>query len=76
MLLQDAGLDALHSVILKQKGMAQQIGVEIVQQNDIIDEIGQCSCLNCPFTLYVIQGCIQGIFADLPVPLPTKLYKN
>jgi len=36
---QDAGLDALHSVILKQKGMAQQIGVEIVQQNDIIDEI-------------------------------------
>ena len=22
--------------------MAQQIGVEIIQQNDIIDEIGQC----------------------------------
>ena len=30
----------LHSVILRQKNMAQQIGVEIIQQNDIIDEIG------------------------------------
>jgi len=36
---QDAGLDALHSVILRQKSMAQQIGTEIHQQNDIIDEI-------------------------------------
>eukprot|EP00088_Acartia_fossae_P070342 TRINITY_DN9396_c0_g1_i1.p1 TRINITY_DN9396_c0_g1~~TRINITY_DN9396_c0_g1_i1.p1 ORF type:complete len:253 (-),score=41.14 TRINITY_DN9396_c0_g1_i1:93-851(-) len=36
---QDAGLDALHSVILRQKNMAQQIGTEIHQQNDIIDEI-------------------------------------
>jgi len=36
---QEAGLDALHSVILRQKSMAQQIGTEIVQQNDIIDEI-------------------------------------
>ncbi|XP_023333685.1 syntaxin-8 [Eurytemora carolleeae] len=41
MLDQDAGLDALHSVIIRQKNMAQQIGVEIIQQNDIIDEIGQ-----------------------------------
>jgi len=36
---QDAGLDALHSVILRQKNMAQQIGSEIVHQNDLIDEI-------------------------------------
>ena len=39
--MKDAGLDALHSVIIRQKNMAQQIGVEIIQQNDIIDEIGQ-----------------------------------
>ena len=39
--MKDAGLDALHSVIIRQKNMAQQIGVEINQQNDIIDEIGQ-----------------------------------
>lgn len=36
---QDAGLDALHSVIIRQKSMAQQIGSEIHQQNEIIDEI-------------------------------------
>ena len=35
------GLDALHSVILRQKSMAQQIGSEIHQQNEIIDEIGR-----------------------------------
>jgi len=38
---QDAGLDALHSVILRQKSMAAQIGTEIVQQNEIIDDIDE-----------------------------------
>ena len=33
-------MDVLHSVIIRQKNMAQQIGAEIIQQNDIIDEIG------------------------------------
>lgn len=36
---QDAGLDMLHDVIIRQKNMAHQIGSEIVQQNDIIDDI-------------------------------------
>jgi len=36
---QDAGLDMLHSVILRQKNMAHQIGSEIVEQNDLIDDI-------------------------------------
>ncbi len=35
------GFDALHSVIIRQKSMAQQIGSEIHQQNEIIDEIGK-----------------------------------
>ena len=34
-------MDALHSVILRQKSMAAQIGTEIVQQNEIIDDIGE-----------------------------------
>jgi len=36
---QEAGLDMLHSVIIRQKNMAHQIGHEIVHQNEIIDEI-------------------------------------
>lgn len=36
---QDQGLDLLHGVILRQKSMAQQIGVEVSQQNIIIDDI-------------------------------------
>jgi len=36
---QEAGLDMLHSVIIRQKNMAHQIGHEIVHQNEIIDDI-------------------------------------
>jgi hypothetical protein len=38
--VQDKGLDLLHGVILRQKSMAQQINVEVTQQNIIIDDIG------------------------------------
>merc|ERR1711874_337302 len=37
---QDAGLDVLHAVIVRQKGMAEQIGAEVNTQNDLIDDIG------------------------------------
>lgn len=37
---QDAGLDVLHAVIVRQKGMAQQIGAEVNTQNELIDDIG------------------------------------
>ncbi len=39
--MQDQGLDLLHGVILRQKSMAQQIGVEVTQQNHLIDDIGE-----------------------------------
>jgi hypothetical protein len=39
--VQDQGLDLLHGVILRQKSMAQQIGVEVTQQNHLIDDIGE-----------------------------------
>jgi len=37
---QDAGLDMLHTIIVRQKGMAQQIGNEVNSQNELIDDIG------------------------------------
>jgi hypothetical protein len=40
-MVQDQGLDLLHGVILRQKSMAQQIGVEVTQQNHLIDDIGE-----------------------------------
>nr|1GL2_D Chain D, SYNTAXIN 8 [Rattus norvegicus] len=36
---QDAGLDALSSIISRQKQMGQEIGNELDEQNEIIDDL-------------------------------------
>lgn len=37
---QDAGLDMLHDIVVRQKGMGQQIFREVTTQNELIDDIG------------------------------------
>ena len=37
---QDAGLDMLHEIVTRQKGMGQQIFREVTVQNELIDDIG------------------------------------
>jgi len=37
---QDAGLDMLHEIVVRQKGMGQQIFREVTTQNELIDDIG------------------------------------
>merc|ERR1712013_28080 len=37
---QDAGLDMLHDIVVRQKGMGQQIFREVTTQNELIDDSG------------------------------------
>jgi len=37
---QDQGLDMLHQIVVRQKGMGQQIFREVTTQNELIDDIG------------------------------------
>jgi len=37
---QDKGLDILHEIVVRQKGMGQQIFREVTTQNELIDDIG------------------------------------
>ncbi|XP_052414326.1 syntaxin-8 isoform X2 [Carassius gibelio] len=46
---QDAGLDALAAVISRQKQMGQEIGNELEEQNEIIDDLAQLVLACCVF---------------------------
>jgi hypothetical protein len=57
---QDAGLDMLHEIVVRQKGMGRQIFREVTTQNELLDDIGDRT-ENVNARLLATTGDIRGV---------------